>query len=93
MDLHEYQARDLLKIVGVPMFDGDVASTPSEAESIARRLGGTVVVKAQVHAGGRGKAGGVKLAGNPSEAKEFASQILGMTIKGLVVNKVLVVPA
>ncbi len=93
VDLHEYQARDLLKIVGVPMFDGDVASTPSEAESIARRLGGTVVVKAQVHAGGRGKAGGVKLAGSPSEAKEFASQILGMTIKGLVVNKVLVVPA
>ncbi|HET9065852.1 MAG TPA: ADP-forming succinate--CoA ligase subunit beta [Gemmatimonadales bacterium] len=93
MDLHEYQARDLLKAVGVPMFDGDVASTPSEAEAIARRLGGTVVVKAQVHAGGRGKAGGVKLAGNPGEAKEYASQILGMTIKGLVVNKVLVVPA
>jgi len=93
VDLHEYQARDLLKVVGVPMFDGDVASTPSEAESIARRLGGTVVVKAQVHAGGRGKAGGVKLAGNPGEAKEYASQILGMTIKGLVVNKVLVVPA
>lgn len=93
MDLHEYQARDLLKVVGVPMFDGDVASTPGEAESIARRLGGTVVVKAQVHAGGRGKAGGVKLAGTPGEAKDFASQILGMTIKGLVVNKVLVVPA
>jgi len=68
-------------------------ATPTEAEAIARRLGGTVVVKAQVHVGGRGKAGGVKLARNPAEALECASQILGMTIKGLVVNKVLVVPA
>ncbi|MBK6495314.1 MAG: ADP-forming succinate--CoA ligase subunit beta [Gemmatimonadetes bacterium] len=93
MNLHEYQARDLLKVAGIPMFDGDVASTPTEAEAIARRLGGTVVVKAQVHVGGRGKAGGVKLARNPAEALECASQILGMTIKGLVVNKVLVVPA
>ena len=93
MNLHEYQARDLLKAAGVPMFDGDVASTPTEAEAIARRLGGTVVVKAQVHVGGRGKAGGVKLARNPAEALECASQILGMSIKGLVVNKVLVVPA
>ena len=93
MNLHEYQARDLLKAVGVPMFDGDVAATPTEAEAIARRLGGTVVVKAQVHVGGRGKAGGVKLARTPGEAKDCASQILGMTIKGLVVNKVLVVPA
>jgi len=93
VNLHEYQARDLLKAAGVPMFDGDVASTPTEAEAIARRLGGTVVVKAQVHVGGRGKAGGVKLARNPAEALECASQILGMSIKGLVVNKVLVVPA
>ncbi len=93
MNLHEYQARDLLKVVGVPMFDGDVAATPTEAEAIARRLGGTVVVKAQVHTGGRGKAGGVKLARNPAEAAECASRILGMTINGLVVNKVLVVPA
>ena len=75
------------------MPDGDVASTPSEAESIARRLGGRVVVKAQVHVGGRGKAGGVKLAQTPAEASEHAERILGMTIKGLVVQKVLVVPA
>jgi len=93
VNLHEYQARDLLKAAGVPLSDGDVAVTPTEAEAIARRIGGTVVVKAQVHVGGRGKAGGVKLARNPAEAAEHASRILGMTIKGLVVNKVLVVPA
>src|SRR5512132_820761 len=75
------------------MADGDVASPPEEAEAIARRLGGTVVVKAQVHAGGRGKAGGVKLAKNPAEAKEIGSKILGMQIKGLTVQKVLVTPA
>jgi succinyl-CoA synthetase beta subunit len=93
VNLHEYQARALLKSVGIPMLDGDVASTPSEAESIARRIGGKVVIKAQVHSGGRGKAGGVKLALNPGEAADHASQILGMTIKGLVVHRVLVVPA
>lgn len=93
MNLHEYQARTLLQQVGVPMFEGDVAATPEEAEAIARRLGGTVVVKAQVHAGGRGKAGGVKLAKTATEAREVASKILGMTIKGLTVHKVLVVPA
>ena len=70
MNLHEYQARTLLQAVGIPMFDGDVASTPTEAEAIARRIGGTVVIKAQVHAGGRGKAGGVKLARNPAEAAD-----------------------
>ena len=93
VNLHEYQARALLKAAGIPMFDGDVASTPTEAESIARRLGGNVVIKAQVHAGGRGKAGGVKLARNPGEALDHAAQILGMRIKGLTVHKVLVVPA
>jgi succinyl-CoA synthetase beta subunit len=93
VNLHEYQARELLKAAGVPMFDGGVASTPAEAEAIARRLGGTVVVKAQVHAGGRGKAGGVKLANSPAEARSHAEAIIGMTIKGLVVAKVLVVPA
>ena len=93
MNLHEYQARALLKAAGIPTPDGDVASTPEEAEAIARRVGGTVVVKAQVHAGGRGKAGGVKLAATPVEAKEHAGRILGMTIKGLTVQKVLVVPA
>jgi succinyl-CoA synthetase beta subunit len=93
VNLHEYQARALLKSAGIPMLDGDVASTPSEAESIARRIGGKVVIKAQVHSGGRGKAGGVKLARNPGEAADHASHILGMTIKGLVVHRVLVVPA
>jgi succinyl-CoA synthetase beta subunit len=93
VNLHEYQARELLKAAGVPMFDGGVASTPDEAEAIARRLGGTVVVKAQVHTGGRGKAGGVKLAKSPEEARSHAQAILGMSIKGLVVAKVLVVPA
>ena len=93
MNLHEYQARELLRAAGVPMVDGDVAATPDEAQAIAARLGGTVVVKAQVHAGGRGKAGGVKLAQTPAEARSHAANILGMTIKGLVVQKVLVVPA
>ena len=93
MNLHEYQGRVLFRAAGIPMPDGDVAATPSEAESIARRVGGTVVVKAQVHAGGRGKAGGVKLAKTPAEAAEAAGKILGMSIKGLVVQKVLVVPA
>ena len=92
MNLHEYQARALLKAAGIPVPDGDVASTPDEAAAIATRLGGRVVVKAQVHAGGRGKAGGVKLAGNPAEARQHASRILGMQIKGLTVEKVLVVP-
>ena len=93
MNLHEYQGRVLFRAAGIPMPDGDVASTPPEAEAIARRVGGTVVVKAQVHAGGRGKAGGVKLARTPAEAAEAAGKILGMIIKGLVVQKVLVVPA
>jgi len=93
VNLHEYQARALLKAAGVPQFDGDVATTPEEAEAIARRLEGTVVIKAQVHAGGRGKAGGVKLVNGPAEAREVAARILGMQIKGLTVHKVLVVPA
>ncbi len=93
MNLHEYQARALFKAAGIPMHDGDVAATPAEAEEIARRLGGRVVVKAQVHTGGRGKAGGVKLADTPAEAAEWAKKILALTIKGLPVNKVLIVPA
>ncbi len=93
MNLHEYQARALLKAAGIPVPDGEVATTPAEAEAIARRLGGTVVVKAQVHAGGRGKAGGVKLAKDAAEARAHAGRILGMIIKGLTVEKVLVVPA
>ena len=93
MNLHEYQARDLLKRFGIPVPDGNVADTPEQARSIAQRLGGKVVVKAQVHAGGRGKAGGVKLATTADEAFAHASRILGMTIKGLTVHKVLVAPA
>jgi succinyl-CoA synthetase beta subunit len=93
VNLHEYQARALLRAAGIAMPDGDVASTPDEVYAIARRLGGSVVVKAQVHTGGRGKAGGVKVAVTPEEAREHAGRILGMSIKGLTVQKVLVVPA
>ena len=93
MNLHEYQARDILKRFGVPVPDADVAATPDEVRAIATRLGGNVVVKAQVHAGGRGKAGGVKLAKDAAEAAAVAQQILGMMIKGLTVHKVLVAPA
>ncbi len=93
MNLHEYQARALLKAAGVPVPDGDVATTPDEVETIAGAMGGAVVIKAQVHTGGRGKAGGVKLAENAAEARAAAEKILGMTIKGLTVHKVLVAPA
>ena len=92
MNLHEYQARGLLKAAGIPVPDGEVATTPDEVEAIAKKMGGAVVVKAQVHVGGRGKAGGVKLAKDPAEAKAHADAILGMQIKGLTVEKVLVVP-
>ncbi len=93
MNLHEYQARALLKAAGIPVPDGDVATTADEAETIAKRIGTGVVVKAQVHTGGRGKAGGVKLAKDAAEARHHAEAILGMAIKGLTVEKVLVVPA
>ncbi|HSA57961.1 MAG TPA: ADP-forming succinate--CoA ligase subunit beta [Gemmatimonadaceae bacterium] len=93
MNIHEYQAKDILRGFGVPIPPGEVATTPEEAAAIAARLGAAVVVKAQVHAGGRGKAGGVKLAKSPDEARERARAILGMTIKGLTVGKVLVTAA
>jgi succinyl-CoA synthetase beta subunit len=93
MNIHEYQAREILQSHGVPVPAGSVASTPEEVEKIAKQLGTTVVINAQVHAGGRGKAGGVKLAARPADAKEKASKILGMQIKGLTVEKVLVAPA
>ncbi len=93
MNIHEYQAKELLAAQGIPVPMGEVATTPDEAEAIARRLGGAVVVKAQVHTGGRGKAGGVKLASTPEEAREKAQAILGMDIKGLEVEKVLIAPA
>ena len=95
MNLHEYQARDILRRHGIRVPPGEVAETPDQARAIAQRLGGggRVVVKAQVHAGGRGKAGGVKLAKDPAEAGEVAKRILGMSIKGLTVRRVLVAPA
>jgi succinyl-CoA synthetase beta subunit len=93
VNLHEYQAREILRGYGIPVPEGDVAETPDQARAIAARLGGPVVVKAQVHAGGRGKAGGVQLAQNPAQAAGHAAKILGMTIKGLTVRKVLVAPA
>ena len=80
MKIHEYQAKEVLKKFGVPVPDGGLAKTPDEAREIAERLGGTVVVKAQIHAGGRGKGGGVKIAKTPDEAHEFASDILGMQL-------------
>jgi succinyl-CoA synthetase beta subunit len=82
MNIHEYQARELLADRGVPVPMGEIATTPEQAEEIAARLGGAVVVKAQVHTGGRGKAGGVKLAKSAAEAREKAQGILGMDIKG-----------
>lgn len=89
MNLHEYQAKRLFAEHGIPIPNGDVAYTPAEAREIAAKLGGKVAVKAQVHTGGRGKAGGVKLAFSPEEAEQHAAAILGMDIKGLTVNKVL----
>ena len=93
MDIHEYQAKERFRSVGIPVPPGRAVSTPEEAEVAAREYGGTVVIKAQVHSGGRGKAGGVKLAEHPEEARDYASEILGMDINGFRVDKVLVTPA
>ena len=93
VNIHEYQAKEIFRKYGIPIPPGEVATTPEEAEAIARKFGKTVVVKAQVHAGGRGKAGGVKLARTPEEARSIAAQILKLTIKGLPVKRVLVTPA
>ena len=93
MNIHEYQAKDILRAEGVPSPAGEVASTPEQVEAIATKIGGMVVVKAQVHTGGRGKAGGVKLAKTPAEAREIATKILGMKINGLTVYTVLVTAA
>ncbi|MDQ6848643.1 MAG: ADP-forming succinate--CoA ligase subunit beta [Actinomycetota bacterium] len=92
MDLFEYQARQVFGRYGVPVNLGEVATTPDEAKAVAERLGGVTVVKAQVKVGGRGKAGGVKLAKTPEDAKANAAQILGMDIKGHTVHCVLVDP-
>jgi succinyl-CoA synthetase beta subunit len=93
MNLHEYQAKEILRTFGVIIPPGEIATTPDEAEAIARKLGTAVMVKAQVHAGGRGKAGGVKYCQTPTDAREKALAILGMQIKGLTVEKVLVTAA
>ncbi|MCU1616645.1 MAG: sucC [Frankiales bacterium] len=93
MDLFEYQARDLLAAHGVPVLPGGVAETPEQAEAIAREISAPVVVKAQVKVGGRGKAGGVKLADSPDEAKARAQDILGLDIKGHVTHRVMVAQA
>ncbi|RME81658.1 MAG: ADP-forming succinate--CoA ligase subunit beta [Caldilineae bacterium] len=90
MNIHEYQAKRLFARYDIPIPGGDVATTPQEARQIAEKLGVPVVVKAQVLVGGRGKAGGIKLARNPDEAAARAEEILGMDIKGLTVEKVLV---
>ncbi len=90
MDLFEYQARDLFEAHGVPVLAGIVAHTPEEAKAAAEKIGGVVVVKAQVKVGGRGKAGGVKVAKTPDEAYSYASDILGMDIKGHTVHRVMI---
>jgi succinyl-CoA synthetase beta subunit len=92
VDLFEYQAKQLFEKYDVPVSLGEVATTPDEAEAIAERIGGVTVVKAQVKIGGRGKAGGVKVAKTPAEARVAAEAILGMDIKGLTVHRVLVDP-
>ena len=93
MKLHEYQAKELFRRSGCPIEEGKIATTPEEAEAIAKELGTEVVVKAQVLVGGRGKAGGIKIAKTPEEARKHAEKILGMEIKGLKVKKVLVTRA
>ena len=93
MNLREYQAKELFARYGLPVLPGQVASTPEEARDVAASIGGTVVVKAQVQVGGRGKAGGIKLANTPDEAFDRARDILALTIKGLPVRKGLVAQA
>jgi succinyl-CoA synthetase beta subunit len=88
--LHEYQSKQLFAQFGIPVPRGRIAKTPAEARQVAEELGGRVVVKSQVLVGGRGKAGGIKLADSPDKAEEVAGQILGMEIKGLTVGTVLI---
>jgi succinyl-CoA synthetase beta subunit len=93
VDLYEYQAKHLFGEHGMPVFPGEVCTTPELAREAARKIGTAVVVKAQVKTGGRGKAGGVKLAETPESAAEKARDILGLDIKGHIVHKVLVTEA
>src|SRR5881396_3785814 len=88
MDLYEYQGKDLFRRFGIPVSEGRLATTPAEARHAAEELGGAVVVKAQVLVGGRGKAGGIKLAQTPSDAERSAYDILGLDVRGHVVHKV-----
>src|SRR3954469_6115031 len=97
MKIHEYQAKALLARYGVPVPKGEVARTVDEAEAAAKKIGGSVVVKAQIHAGGRGKGGGVKVAKDASEARDIAEKMLGMTLvthqtgpEGRVVQRLLI---
>ena len=90
MKLHEYQAKEIFGSYGIPIPRGEFADTPESAKKAAASIGGKVVIKSQVHVGGRGKAGGIKFAETPDEAVKVASQILGMDIKGLTVEKLLV---
>ena len=97
MKIHEYQAKALLAQYGIPVPRGKVASTPAEAREIATEIGGTVVIKAQVYAGGRGKAGGIKTVNSPEEAEKAASQLIGARLvthqtgpEGVPVSKILV---
>ena len=90
VDLFEYQARDLFESYNIPVLQGIVADTPEQVEAAAAKIGGTVVVKAQVKAGGRGKAGGVKVAHSPEEAAELSKKIFGLDIKGHIVKRVMV---
>ena len=92
MNLHEYQAKELFRAAGMAVNPGEVATDPQGARAVAEKYGGSAVVKAQVHSGGRGKAGGVRLARSPGEAAEHATAILGMEISGLTVEQVLVSP-
>ncbi len=93
MKVHEYQAREIFARYGIPVLQGEVCATPEEARKIAEKLQKSVVIKAQVQVGGRGKAGGIKLAKNPEEAEKLAKEILGMEIKGITVEKIMVTEA
>src|SRR5438105_2073348 len=88
MDLYEYQGKELFRRFGIPVSEGRLATTPDEARAAAQELGGPVVVKAQVLTGGRGKAGGVKLAEGPADAEQKAREILGLDIRGHIVHRV-----
>ena len=92
MKIHEYQAKEIMRRYGIPVQPGKIATTPEQAEEIAREFGEPVVIKAQVYVGGRGKAGGIQFGDTPEQARDAASRVLGMDIKGLTVEKVLVTP-